>query len=408
LENDNSPSEGFEVEGIKKLLKVALDLEQDMQPKSPPQKLLDICVSALGASVSLKDELIAAFFQVNSNGDGQTDLTLLAGRNFPDEDTQILLPVEGSFISQVVKANQPRLLLNGLDDAVIRQIDSLSKCRAYYCVPVGENERSEALLLFAHPHVDFFTAECRQVLAFIGSQAQTILKDYLTRQKMISNRKSQFEIQTRSRKMFARQLHDGPTQAIAALAMRMNIIRRLLQNPSAELVDELDKVEELARQTTKEMRHLLFALHPYVLETQGLEAALNDLAEKMLAAFNQKVILKVEPGITKDFTLDEQFLIFDIVVEAVVNSRKHAQANNIWVRLKNDDDSSAQLEIEDDGLGFELTEEQAYLQQGVKFGLLNMRESVNLINGEFTIKTSLGEGTIIQVRLPLGSQIPIG
>jgi signal transduction histidine kinase len=408
LENDNSPSEGFEVEGIKKLLKVALDLEQDMQPKSPPQKLLDISVSALGAFVSLNDELIAAFLQVNSNGDGQTDLTLLAGRNFPDEDTQILLPVEGSFISQVVKANQPRLLLNGLDDAVIRQIDSLSKCRAYYCVPVGENERSEALLLFAHPHVDFFTAECRQVLAFIGSQAQTILKDYLTRQKMISNRKSQFEIQTRSRKMFARQLHDGPTQAIAALAMRMNIIRRLLQNPSAELVDELDKVEELARQTTREMRHLLFALHPYVLETQGLETALNDLAEKMLAAFNQKVILKVEPGITKDFTLDEQFLIFDIVVEAVVNSRKHAQANNIWVRLKKDDDSSALLEIEDDGLGFELTEEQAYLKQGVKFGLLNMRESVNLINGEFTIKTSLGNGTIIQIRLPLGSQIPIG
>jgi signal transduction histidine kinase len=406
LENENSPSEGFEVEGIKKLLKVALDLDQDLQPKSPPQKLLDICVSALGAPANLKDELAAAFLQIYPSGDGQTDLRFLVGRNFPNGNVFNSLPLEGSFISQVVKTNQPRLLLNGQDDAVIRQIDSLSNWYACYCIPVGEDELPKALLLFAHPLVDFFTAERRRVLAFIGGQATSILNHFLTSQKMISNRKSQFEIQTRYRKKLARQLHDGPTQAIAALAMRMNIIRRLLHNPSEELVKELDKVEELARRTSREMRHLLFALHPYVIETQGLEVAFNDLAEKMLVAFNQKVILEVEPGIAKDFTLDEQILIFDVVVEGVDNSRKHAQANNIWVRLKKVDDSSALLEIEDDGVGFELTEERECLKQEVKFGLLNMRESVNLFNGEFNIQTSLGEGTIIQVRIPLDFQFP--
>jgi signal transduction histidine kinase len=72
-----------------------------------------------------------------------------------------------------------------------------------------------------------------------------------------------------ARKKLARDLHDGPTQTISAIAMRMSYVYRLLERDPEQVPAELKKVEELARNTTKEIRNLLFGLRPLVLESQG-------------------------------------------------------------------------------------------------------------------------------------------
>jgi signal transduction histidine kinase len=406
LKQEVSISHGIEVEGIIKLLSNVLGINQDSQQRSPHEKILEVCISALSPISVLQEELVSAFYLLNSIGDGHSELQVVATHNYSDEEPLNTLPVEDTFISHVINGGQPRLLLDGHDDPVVKRINSPAKYRSYYCVPASKVDRPEALLLFAHPHVDFFTSECRQILTFIGSHVETLIKNFVTLQKMISDRERIFEIQKRSRKKLARELHDGAAQSIAALAMRMNIIRRLLHHPSTTLLDELDKVEELARQTTREMRHLLFALYPNVLETQGLEVALNDLSEKMFEAFNQKVLLVIEPDLIKDLTMDQHPLIFDLAVELVDNSRKHAHANNIWLRLKRSDESTAMLEIEDDGVGFELKENDKFFNQGEKLGLLNVYESVKLFGGGITIGSTSGKGTIIQVSFPLKCQNP--
>jgi len=90
------------------------------------------------------------------------------------------------------------------------------------------------------------------------------------------------EVQEEARKKLARDLHDGPTQSVSAIAMRLNLIRMMLTRAPEKVEDELIRAEDLARRTTKEIRHMLFTLRPLVLESQGLHAALEAMAEKML------------------------------------------------------------------------------------------------------------------------------
>ena len=89
------------------------------------------------------------------------------------------------------------------------------------------------------------------------------------------------EVQEEARRKMARDLHDGPTQSLAAIAMRLNYARRLLERDEPTALDELQKVEDLARSTTKELRHMLFTIRPLILESQGLVPALFQLAAKI-------------------------------------------------------------------------------------------------------------------------------
>src|SRR5512140_3158149 len=99
------------------------------------------------------------------------------------------------------------------------------------------------------------------------------------------------EIQEDARKKLARDLHDGPTQSVAAIAMRVNFARRLMERDAKAAAEELFKIEDLARHTTKEIRHMLFTLRPLILESSGLTAALEAMAEKMHETYSQNVLI---------------------------------------------------------------------------------------------------------------------
>jgi signal transduction histidine kinase len=96
--------------------------------------------------------------------------------------------------------------------------------------------------------------------------------------------------------------------------------------------DELFKVEDLARRTTKEIRHMLFTLRPLILESQGLVAALNQLADKVRETHGHNVIVEAQPGSAEQLELGKQGVVFFIAEEAINNARKHAEARHIWVR----------------------------------------------------------------------------
>ena len=76
-------------------------------------------------------------------------------------------------------------------------------------------------------------------------------------------------------------LHDGPTQSVAAMAMRINLTRRMMDKGCGIGRGGNGLLEELAHRTTKEIRHMLFTLRPLILELQGLTAALQSMADKM-------------------------------------------------------------------------------------------------------------------------------
>ena len=208
-------------------------------------------------------------------------------------------------------------------------------------------------------------------------------------------------IQEDARKKMARDLHDGPTQSIAAIAMRVNFARRLMEKDSRSAAEELYKVEELARRTTKEIRHMLFTLRPLVLESQGLIAALEAMANKIMDTYEQDVTIQINPEVVDALEPAKQAVVFYLVDEAVNNARKHANAKNIGVSLRFIRAGLSILEIRDNGVGFDVDDvDDAYEVRG-SLGMINMRERAELINGVLHIDSEPGRGTRVRIAIPL-------
>jgi len=146
---------------------------------------------------------------------------------------------------------------------------------------------------------------------------------------------------------------------------------------------------------------MLFTLRPLALETGGLIAALNSMAEKTLDTYNQKVVIETEQAAIDDLELNKQGVVFYIAEEAVNNARKYAGAEVIHVRLKKAYHDVVLLEIVDAGVGFNVGEVDAGYEKRGSLGMVNMRERTELLNGIFQLKSQIGAGTQIRVWIPL-------
>jgi signal transduction histidine kinase len=96
----------------------------------------------------------------------------------------------------------------------------------------------------------------------------------------------------------------------------------------------------------------------------------------------------------------KQGVIFFLVEEAVNNARKHAKAEHIWVRLKPAGDH-ARLEIEDNGVGFDVAAVQDNYEQRGSLGMINLHERAEMVNGNLAIESSPGHGARVSVDIPL-------
>lgn len=149
---------------------------------------------------------------------------------------------------------------------------------------------------------------------------------------------------------------------------------------------------------------MLFTLRPLILESQGLHAALKAMADKMHETFNQNVLLEISEQVTAQLDISKQGVIFYIVEEALTNARKHANASTVWVRLKPVEQSVAVLEIEDDGIGFDVAAVNKAYDKRSSLGMVNLRERAELVNGLLDVQSAPGKGTKISVYLPLSEE----
>jgi len=177
-----------------------------------------------------------------------------------------------------------------------------------------------------------------------------------------------------------------------------------MQNPAAA-AKELAKLEDMARRTTKEIRHMLFTLRPLVLESQGLVAALQAMAGKMKETYSQTVLVNIDGGLLGQLEMGRQGVIFYIVEEAVNNARKHARAAHIGVRLRSLEEGLALLEIQDDGVGFDVEAVNRTYDNRGSLGMVNLRERTELVNGLLHIQSAPGKGTRVQVFIPLTEEV---
>lgn len=208
-------------------------------------------------------------------------------------------------------------------------------------------------------------------------------------------------IQEEVRKKLARDLHDGPTQSVAALALRANIARRTLEKDGKAAEEELVKVEDLARRTTKDIRHLLFLLRPLVFESQGLLPALESLTTMVGDSYQIHITLQADPDAASRLEASQQVILFYLAEESLNVARKFATAQNVWMRLKQDGGGSALLEVEDDGRS--LLDRNAQSENGVSLHqiLEEMDGRAQLIGGSLEYRAGSGQGNCLTLSVPI-------
>jgi signal transduction histidine kinase len=361
---------------------------------------LDLGGKILSAGESQVERIYSAvlLFRATENG---TELRVGSARRFTPSDLRSVLPATEGVLHEVIASGEAVLCNEIEQDPELKRFVALRACKSAYILPLRTGLDAFGVLLFAHSDPAFFTPEKRETLDVAARQAVIAIQNARLYSDLEQEKQRMMDIQEEARKKLSRDLHDGPTQSVAAIAMRLNYTRRLLEKDVKTAGEEILKIEELARRTTKEIRHMLFTLRPLVLESQGLMAALQAMAEKMRDTYEQNVIVEADVKLIPELEMGKQTIVFYIAEEAVNNARKHAQAAHIWVRLKDIGSQIALLEVQDDGVGFNLGSVDATYDHRGSLGMVNMRERAELINGVLKIESAEGQGTRIRVLIPL-------
>jgi signal transduction histidine kinase len=390
--------EQAEREQLKALYELTSTLTSTLSYKHVLDSSLDLAVNALNPGVEDLTEVRLVSAVMLFAGD---HLETKSARRFTNADMRAELPAAEGILHKAVTEGDAIWTDNVGFDPELGRIIALRSCTSAYCFPLRSGFNVYGVLLFAHPEADYFSPDRRDILDIIARQAVIAIQNAKLYQDLVEEKERMVEVHEEARKKLARDLHDGPTQSVSAMAMRLSLVRRILQKDVNAATDEIVKIEELAQRTTKEIRHMLFTLRPLVLESQGLRAALQSMADKMKEMYSQNVLVNVDEGLAEQLEMGKQGVIFYIAEEAVNNARKHAQAANIWVTLRSLDQGLALFEIRDDGVGFDVKAVMGNYEKRGSLGMINLRERTELVNGLLHIDAAPGKGSKIQVFIPL-------
>jgi len=214
--------------------------------------------------------------------------------------------------------------------------------------------------------------------------------------KMITH--SILSAQENERKRISRELHDGIGQSLYSILIQTEVLKASLESEDHPQADEpLDVLQESIRHTIEDIRDLSVELRPSALDDIGLVAALRNYIRLYGQKFGIQVLFTIE-GDSGRLPAAHEIAFYRIVQEALTNAAKYSHTEVVDVRLKLLP-TFAELHIRDYGVGFVITTE---LRQGV--GLYSMEERVNILGGEFDMQSTPGQGTAIQVKVPIGDQ----
>jgi signal transduction histidine kinase len=202
------------------------------------------------------------------------------------------------------------------------------------------------------------------------------------------------------RRRLARELHDGPAQALAAALFGVDLALTALDRRPAAAREEILTARALVRDALDDVRALMVGLRPRLLEEQGLVAALEAMASSP-PLWGSRVTVAAH-GLEAGARLpaEVELGLFRIAQEAVSNARRHAAASHVQVSLASGR-GSASLRVVDDGRGFRPGQEMGPLTAGRGEGLPGMRERARQLGGTLKIVSAPGAGTRIEVSLPL-------
>ena len=220
--------------------------------------------------------------------------------------------------------------------------------------------------------------EARTALA----EANQLLRDHALQVEELAT--------TKERNRLAREIHDSLGHYLTVVNVQIGAAQAILEQDHRRARDHLSKAQALTQEGLAEVRHSVATLRAAPIESRPLPEALAKLAEQWNAAgLCAKFVVA---GTIRSLTPQANLTLYRAAQEALTNVGKHAHASSVDLQLDYRDERRVRLRIKDDGLG------SANSEGG--FGLLGVRERVQLLNGAVRVRTGAGVGFTLEVELP--------
>lgn len=198
----------------------------------------------------------------------------------------------------------------------------------------------------------------------------------------------------RQRARISRDLHDQTSQQIALIKIQLTLMRRRAASPSEQ--EQLDRVIGDVDQLAQSLHDVVSDLRPPVFEAEGLETAIQELAETWRERLGTTICLDLF-GETSTIGPEASSVLYHIVQEALTNIAKHASsASLVSIMLQRTEDRIV-LSIEDDGMGFVSQPSAGHPE---RWGLIGLRERIALVGGVLEVSSKQASGTTITACIP--------
>jgi two-component system sensor histidine kinase DegS len=209
--------------------------------------------------------------------------------------------------------------------------------------------------------------------------------------------------QETERHRLAREIHDGPAQALANAIIALEFVERAIRSSNdtsqGRALEEVERIKSTLREGLTEIRRFIFDLRPTMLADRGLVATVEHYIATYQSLFPMAIDFEAAPDLPR-LTHDQELTAFRVVQEAIQNARKHARASRTIVSVAHADDSLL-VTVEDNGRGFSPERVTTHMMGGA--GLKGMEERAALVGATMRIDSIPGEGTRIVLEMPLGS-----
>ncbi len=224
--------------------------------------------------------------------------------------------------------------------------------------------------------------------------------EQLNRLNRLLSRKT-LEAMESDRRALSKELHDSIGGTLAAIKMQLESrLANPMQWSQATDMMSIEKIVSHLAEAIKETRRISSQLRSLALDDFGLDPALHEHFQQF-REFYPKISIVPQIDIKNaDLPTEIQTVLYRVVQEALNNTGKHSHATQVFVRLMHKR-KRVDLEIADDGAGFDLQEVFAEEPSVIGYGLHSMRERVELCHGTFEIYTKRRKGTRIEVSIPI-------
>lgn len=250
-------------------------------------------------------------------------------------------------------------------------------------VPLMSGDETFGLLNVATPSTKEFQKDELDLLESVAFQLGSSLK----RLDLTVRERENMIIQERQR--LARELHDSVNQMLFSIGITSHAAQAIKDTKQSSMA--FTRIEDTAKYAMEEMKALIWQLKPIGLENGIIEAIKN---------YGKILQLEVIVSVSGFYNVPDkmEIEIYRIIQEGMNNVRKHAKTNIVKILISNDE-SCIDISIQDDGQGFNPSTTDQF-----SHGLSNMKERTMNMQGQFDIRTSEGQGTIININIPKGGR----